>query len=42
MTIRLDLRPEEISNIIKNQIKNYDNKTEAAETRDDKKRAAAT
>jgi len=32
MTIRLDLRPEEISNIIKNQIKNYENKTEEAET----------
>ena len=32
MTIRLDLRPEEISNIIKNQIKNYENKAEEAET----------
>ncbi|MBP3377772.1 MAG: F0F1 ATP synthase subunit alpha [Clostridia bacterium] len=28
----MDLRPEEISNIIKNQIKNYENKTEEAET----------
>jgi len=32
MTIRLDLRPEEISSIIKNQIKNYENKAEEAET----------
>ena len=32
MTTRLDLRPEEISNIIKNQIRNYENKTEEAET----------
>ncbi|MBE6542527.1 MAG: F0F1 ATP synthase subunit alpha, partial [Ruminococcaceae bacterium] len=28
----LDIRPDEISNIIKNQIKNYRNKTEEAET----------
>ena len=32
MGLRLDIRPEEISNIIKNQIKNYENKAEEAET----------
>ena len=31
MGLRLDIRPEEISNIIKNQIKNYENKAEEAE-----------
>ena len=32
MGLRSDIRPEEISNIIKNQIKNYENKSEEAET----------
>ena len=32
MGLRLDIRPEEISSIIKNQIKNYENKAEEAET----------
>ena len=32
MALRLDIRPEEISSIIKNQIKNYENKTQEAET----------
>ena len=32
MALRLDIRPEEISSIIKNQIKNYENKAQEAET----------
>ncbi len=32
MGLRVDIRPEEISSIIKNQIKNYENKAEEAET----------
>ena len=32
MALRLDIRPEEISSIIKNQIKNYENKAAEAET----------
>jgi F-type H+-transporting ATPase subunit alpha len=32
MALRLDIRPEEISSIIKNQIKNYGNKAAEAET----------
>ena len=32
MALRLDIRPEEISSIIKNQIKDYENKAEEAET----------
>ena len=32
MALRLDIRPEEISSIIKNQIKNYENRAAEAET----------